>query len=288
VSVSAAPSLSLGFREYYQVWSDSIRQVLGQVGNAPFTVKILSLDEGEGDLGTQPEAGIWFRFLAEKHLQGEQALLVSRLDGLRLANLLMGEPLDETAQFNEAHADAVAELLRQTAGAAAIALGTKRGGEVGLAFKGADRPEWRAATHGVLLCNSAQVPPVSIHLFLSPELTAAIDSASVETVVPRRDSRQPQNPPGNDERPAIDIDFLRGVGCDVSLRFGGRQMLLRDVLDLGRGGIIELDHQVQDPVELLVGRKVVARGLIVIVDGNYGLRVTEIASPEDRIEFLRQ
>jgi flagellar motor switch protein FliN/FliY len=69
------------------------------------------------------------------------------------------------------------------------------------------------------------------------------------------------------------------VELNVLLRFGQREMPLRDVLDLTSGSIIELDRQVDDPVELLLDGKVIARGEAVIVDGNYGLRVTEIPQP---------
>jgi flagellar motor switch protein FliN len=69
------------------------------------------------------------------------------------------------------------------------------------------------------------------------------------------------------------------VELNVSLRFGQRQMPLRDVLELTNGAVIELDRHVDDPVELLLDGRVIARGEAVIVDGNYGLRVTEIPQP---------
>ena len=77
------------------------------------------------------------------------------------------------------------------------------------------------------------------------------------------------------------------VELDVTLRFGERQMALRDILDLSAGSVVELNQYVQDPVELLVGKKVIARGEVVVVDGSYGLRVMEIVSPMERIESLR-
>jgi flagellar motor switch protein FliN len=77
------------------------------------------------------------------------------------------------------------------------------------------------------------------------------------------------------------------VELDITLRFGERQMTLRDILDLSAGSVVELNQYVQDPVELLVGKKTVARGEVVVVDGNYGLRVTEILSTAERIESLR-
>jgi flagellar motor switch protein FliN/FliY len=66
------------------------------------------------------------------------------------------------------------------------------------------------------------------------------------------------------------------VELNVSLRFGQRQLPLRDVLELTSGSVVELDRLVDEPVELLLDGKVVARGEAIIVDGNYGLRVTEV------------
>jgi flagellar motor switch protein FliN/FliY len=60
-------------------------------------------------------------------------------------------------------------------------------------------------------------------------------------------------------------------------------MLLRDVLDLSSGAMVELDRRVRDPIELLLGGRVIARGEAVIVDGNYGIRITEIVSPSQRL-----
>ena len=96
-------------------------------------------------------------------------------------------------------------------------------------------------------------------------------------------------PPPAPLAPARDpkLELLMDVELDVTLRFGERQMVLRDILDLSAGSVVELNQYVQDPVELLVGKKVIARGEVVVVDGNYGLRVMEIISPMERIESLR-
>jgi flagellar motor switch protein FliN/FliY len=69
------------------------------------------------------------------------------------------------------------------------------------------------------------------------------------------------------------------VELNVSLRFGQRQLPLREVLELISGSVIELDRMVDEPIELLLDGKLIARGEAVIVDGNYGLRITEIPQP---------
>jgi flagellar motor switch protein FliN/FliY len=72
------------------------------------------------------------------------------------------------------------------------------------------------------------------------------------------------------------LKLVMDVELNVSLRFGQRQLPLRDVLELTSGSVVELDRLVDEPVELLLDGKVVARGEAIIVDGNYGLRVTEV------------
>ena len=64
-------------------------------------------------------------------------------------------------------------------------------------------------------------------------------------------------------------------------------MPIAEVLSLGPGSIIEVGHLVDDPIELLVNDKLVARGDVVVVDEKFGLRITEIISREERIESLR-
>jgi len=75
------------------------------------------------------------------------------------------------------------------------------------------------------------------------------------------------------------LKLVMDVELNVSLRFGQRQMPLREVLELASGSVIELDRLVDEPVELLLDGKLIARGEAVVVDGNYGLRVTEIPQP---------
>jgi flagellar motor switch protein FliN/FliY len=82
------------------------------------------------------------------------------------------------------------------------------------------------------------------------------------------------------------LDLLLDVVLDASLRFGQREMLLRDILELRPGSVIELNRNVQEPAELLVGGRVIARGDVVIVDGNYGLRITAITKPRERLESI--
>jgi flagellar motor switch protein FliN/FliY len=83
------------------------------------------------------------------------------------------------------------------------------------------------------------------------------------------------------------VDLLLDVELEASLRFGSREMSLNEVLDLGPGDVVELDRHITEPVDLLVGDKIVARGEVVLVNGNFGFSVLEVATPEMRLESIR-
>ena len=100
-----------------------------------------------------------------------------------------------------------------------------------------------------------------------------------------RPADAPAPPPPPSLSPGINL--LMDVELEVSLRFGCKELPLGEILDLGPGDVVQLDRNVTDPVDLIVGDKIVACGEVVLVNGNFGLRVTEVASPRQRLESIR-
>ncbi len=84
----------------------------------------------------------------------------------------------------------------------------------------------------------------------------------------------------------VNLDLILDVQVPVSVRFGKRQMLLEDILKLGHGSVIELDRSADDPVELLVNDKLLARGEVVVAEGHYAIRITQVESAAERIRSL--
>ncbi|NWG13355.1 MAG: flagellar motor switch protein FliN [Acidobacteria bacterium] len=82
------------------------------------------------------------------------------------------------------------------------------------------------------------------------------------------------------------VDLLLDVELPIAVTFGEAEMLLRDVLKLGVGSVIELDKSVNDPVVITVNQKPIARGEVVMVDGNYGVRILEVESTAERLRSL--
>jgi flagellar motor switch protein FliN len=83
------------------------------------------------------------------------------------------------------------------------------------------------------------------------------------------------------------VGLLFDIELDATLQFGSREMALREVLELGPGDVVELNRHVSEPVELVVGDRIVARGEVIIVNGNFAVRITEVAAPQLRLESIR-
>jgi flagellar motor switch protein FliN len=83
------------------------------------------------------------------------------------------------------------------------------------------------------------------------------------------------------------IELIKDVKLPIRVRIGSKKMLLKDVLSMDIGSVIELDQLANDPLEILVGDKVIAMGEVVIVDGNFGVQIGEIGSKRERLEKLR-
>src|SRR5215510_11834126 len=80
--------------------------------------------------------------------------------------------------------------------------------------------------------------------------------------------------------------LLMDVQLPVSIRFGETEMILEEVVKLGLGSVIELNSGIDQPVELVVNNRTLARGEIVTVDGFYGVRITEITSAGERFKSI--
>jgi flagellar motor switch protein FliN len=271
--------------EYLQAWGASTGRVLQEVAGAPHTWQELSPEATQALLAAPKENCIGIQFEATQHLSGNQGFVLSKKDAVRLAQLLLSEPEDGSSVMSDDHRDAVGELFRQFAGAAASALKGLAGGEVSFKWVGLDMFPGAPAVQAGIQWNSPGLTPLTLILDLGSALVTALNPAPAHPALELPAPTQPPAPlaPARDPK----LELLMDVELDVTLRFGERQMMLRDILDLSAGSVVELNQYVQDPVELLVGKKMIARGEVVVVDGSYGLRVMEIISPMERIESLR-
>ncbi len=89
-----------------------------------------------------------------------------------------------------------------------------------------------------------------------------------------------------EEMPA-NLDAVLDFPLQVSVRLGEAKKTLQEIRHLNPGAVVELNHVVQEPLDVLIGGKMVARGEVIIIDESYGIKITEIMDPVERIKKLR-
>jgi len=83
------------------------------------------------------------------------------------------------------------------------------------------------------------------------------------------------------------MSLIMDVELPVRVRIGTKTVLLKDVLNMDIGSIVELDQLANEPLDVLIGDKIIAKGEVIIIDGNFGVQIIDIASPQERLHQLR-
>lgn len=96
-----------------------------------------------------------------------------------------------------------------------------------------------------------------------------------------------QNNPSLEQAEIKNISMLLDVKLNVKVRIGQKKMLLKDIISMDIGSVIELNQLANDPLEILVDDRIIAKGEVVIVDGNFGVQIIEIGTKRERLERLR-
>lgn len=84
-----------------------------------------------------------------------------------------------------------------------------------------------------------------------------------------------------------DINFLLDIPLVVMIEIGRTKMQIKDLLQLGQGSVIELDKMVGEPMDVFVNGKLIARGEVVVINEKFGIRLTDIVSPVERLQHLK-
>jgi flagellar motor switch protein FliN/FliY len=250
---------------FADLFRNSLGEVLSQTLASPWNVEL------KAEEGVAPDDGgpLYFGITPSGSLQGNAAFKLLLADARSLGQKLLKEPADASSELNSEHKQAIEGLLRKVTEQTAAALKAEYG-ELGLQLSSIDAPSWLGVTV-VLVASAGPAGTLSVQIRFSNELVAALP------VLAQTSSPLPA------EVPLVvdsNLDLLLGVDLSLTLRFGQRTLTLREILDLSSGSVIELDRRVQEPADLLLGDKLIARGEVVIVDSNYGLRITEVCDAQ--------
>ena len=116
--------------------------------------------------------------------------------------------------------------------------------------------------------------------------TPTNQEASPETSPPAPPEEQIEAPAEGGADPNPNLDVIRDIPVRISLEVGNTRISIRELLQLRRGSVVELDRGTGEPLDVLVNGKLVARGEVVVVKDKFGIRLTEVLSTEQRIETL--
>ncbi len=245
-------------KSYLEYWAEVAASLFSQaLAGEPELVESLPKPLGAGAFG--------FAATTAGEMEGRFSVV---LDPAILDAVLVGEGMDQRAGW--------AELLREAANAACGELLAKSG-------KKCRVEKFEEITGESIVSRAFQLKAGerSFVILVRDEVHAAAPAAQFAAGVDEAPT------PSSAARLNPGIDLLLDVEMEVSLRFGCTEMPLGEILELGPGDVVPLDRNVADPVDLIVGDKIVACGEVVLVNGNFGLRVTEVASPRKRLESIR-
>jgi flagellar motor switch protein FliN len=246
---------------FAQAFAESVSGVLSEAANAKMEWKV----SDDGNPLASDSALVQYRVQVEGALSGECFVEFYESQIAALLGKIDGQPTDSLSDeqkmfFAKFVVAAVKKLVTSPLNTYGD-FSCKLEPVSGLSFGG---------MFVVPIAASAAQPEMQASLYFGTQLLAGLASPFVD------DKSKGANP---DSLSAHNLNLVMDVELNVSMRFGKRQLSLREVLELESGSVVELDRLVDEPVELYLDRKLIARGEAVVVDGNYGLRVTEIPQP---------
>lgn len=262
--------------QFAQLWTDALSAVMAQIASAPFPLEVA---EAAPEASAPAASDLHVTVTAGGALRGEMSLRIPQASVLDLGRIFVGNAETGLRDLTADDRSAIEELLRQIAGQVSTAA-KSHWGELPLTVTLSEAPTWSPAAGGWMASPPAAARPIGVEWKLSAALLSALlagwqDETAGAAPPPASSSGSSAGPPAGAPDPA-NLGFFMDVELDVTLRFGGKDILLKEILDLGPGSVLELDRDIQDPADLLLDGKLIARGEVVMVNGNYGLRVTEV------------
>jgi flagellar motor switch protein FliN len=261
------------YRPFSQAFFSALVAAISEASGSPWLVAAVPDAQSTADESEPVRVNLTFA----GDLQGDFLLQFRRADAAMLAAKCVQQPASEFgAEQSEAVLKFVEAGINKFCSAAAEDYGTLTGNAAITSEPASASAKLAEATVADDGGNR-----VSILMYLDPALGEALslqaEKASAEESSRKTKAVEEEELQSKPEQ--LNLQLVMDVELNVTLRFGQRRLALREVLELTSGSVIELDRQVEEPVELLLEGKVIARGEAVVIDGNYGLRVTEVPQP---------
>ncbi|TLD80768.1 flagellar motor switch protein FliY [Helicobacter sp. MIT 05-5293] len=222
---------------------------------------------------------------------GEIAMVIPAQMGTALADMMLGGDGEAKTEMSDDDLDAIKEISSNIFGAISTSLNSQKElpklnftcSNIEFITQSVDLSRFDKAYIFNFSLDSIQ----SNFIVLANSLFMAAFEGGGEA--PQIMAAAPQNAPTHALTPVEfkNINMILDVRLNVKVRIGQKRMLLKDVIAMDIGSVIELNQLANDPLDILVDDKVIAKGEVVIVDGNFGIQITDIGTKRDRLEQLR-
>jgi flagellar motor switch protein FliN/FliY len=266
---------------------DIVSTIEGLIGVAP-NVTIKEKSEGVGEI-TPPKSDILVEVNGDGN--GQILFLISPQSATALGDLMLAGEGDEKDNMDEEDLDAIKEIISNITGALSTALSSQdkipnlNFSTKSATFKQEVDNNWSNFIYKVTLDFEINSKNYEWIILFDNDLYSILNNKSSST---------PHIPSTEQSNTNIEIDseefknlkLLLDVKLNLRVRIGSKKMLLKDVLSMDIGSIVELNQLANEPLEVLIDDKKIAEGEVVIVDGNFGIQITSIGTKKERINML--
>jgi flagellar motor switch protein FliN/FliY len=278
-------------RPLLDAWAENLAQVLESMTDQRPEVHWRAVAGTEAEAGITPDAGVlWWEQKFQCSDDAKAWVATPRQTWEHASTLTLKAAGLETSSPDEIK-NTWLEILGQWLSALARSLASHLGSDLtclaGVESAPGESPrEWVLVS---LAFGEVELPAIATAFSpaLAALLTTPVPSADGAASTIERENEQDSGEASRVPAVSCTMDLLLDVELPVSISFGKTQLPLKDVLRLTTGSIVELNRSVTEPVEILVNHCLIARGEVVVVEGNYGVRIQQIASRQERLRSLR-
>jgi len=219
---------------------------------------------------------------------GKLSLALSVTLATALGDLMLGGDGAEQDEMNDDDLDATKEIVSNIFGALGTSISAQQ-----------DMPELSFEVQDITFVADGTMPVEGMFKQYSYDMSIASTNAQMilvadqdfvsnfESVEDVQEAPSSGNTSSLSDEELKNISLIMDVELPVRVRIGTKTVLLKDVLNMDIGSIVELDQLANEPLDVLIGDKVIAKGEVIIVDGNFGVQIVEIDSPQKRLNQLR-
>jgi len=285
-------------REVEDIFRQSLEGVLSRALNKPCQV---TLEEAQvfnfrTVKGLFPEQVVYVSALLEGPA-GELKFLMEPSTAAFIGDLMMTG--DGSAAFSaEEHLDAVRELVSQILGDYTTALSSYleqrivlsevRAALLDLSPSDFAENNWVSSSYKIALEGERLLLKIMSHSMIH-SLVAGSESPSPQEIKEKKKiAAAPDLELQNANPVTRDMALLLDIELPVAIELGRTSLLIREILKLGPGSILELDKLSGEPVDIYINDKRFAQGEVVVIDENFGVRITELLRPDERLKALRE